>query len=182
MEFGVFKVIRILPLRILLRFSLIIKQLVLHFFVLKYDFVLQILQKSHVFLVKIVKLFFCILKCILLSIGRVKTVVDFAVNDVNVISVFDAMCFPHVNVGLNVYFVFHVMLQETVVTTEALINVSQIISLHLNEKSIQNVDWRLLIAVFQWNIFPLIMEVINKLVNLDASFDDQDLHLFNIFC
>ena len=110
MKFGVFKVVRILLLRVLLRFSFIIKQLVLHFFVLKYDLVLQVLQKSHVFLVKVVKLFFCVLECVLLSISWVKTVVDLAVADVNVVCVFDTVCFPHVNVGFDIYFVVHIIL------------------------------------------------------------------------
>lgn len=76
-------------------------------------------------------------------------------------------------------FLFEV-LEETIISCEALVNESEIIGLHLAEKSIQNVGWWLRSNILQWHLLPNIMEVVNHLVHLNASLHNLNLKVPDI--
>ena len=60
------------------------------------------------------------------------------------------------------------IVEEAVLTADALINKTQVIGLHLVEEGVQNTFRWLIVVLLERNIFSSIMDVIDELEKLDA--------------
>ena len=100
-------------------------------------------------------IFFFVVLCIIqLTIDQFLLGVDFTLQ---------SLLSQWIEVELGIFIV-----EEAVLTADALINKTQVIGLHLVEEGVQNTFRWLIVVLLEWNIFSSIMNVIDELEKLDA--------------
>ena len=82
------------------------------------------------------------------------------------------------------FFILLKIIEQAVFTTDTLINVSEIVSFHFIQSSIDNTFWKLFILFLKFritNIFSIrmIMEIINKLIKFATIIHNIDLSIHN---
>ena len=74
-----------------------------------------------------------------------------------------------------------VVLEEAIVTVEALEDEAKVVTLHLVEQRVEDVFLRLVVDVLELDFLASVVEVVDKSVDLDALVDDEQLLINYVF-